>query len=200
MIFPITKSRYNALKEIYENQGVKISELMKKIKVAQKILYQHIKDLGEAEIIREETIGRTRAIFPNLASENGKLIFSLIENEKRAEFFSKYKGLKNPFLHLARNMPKNINSVLVFGSYARFAAEKDSDLDLLFIALDNKRNGIENLIEEAFVTFGKVSARFVTEKDFLKSKKQDSMLRQIIKDHVCVFNSTGFIEILSKQL
>lgn len=198
MIFPISKSKHKALKEIYENEGIKISELMKKTTVAQKILYANLKELGEAEIIREEEIGRTRQIFPNIKSENGKLLFSLIENEKKLAFFSKYKNMKGHFMHLTRNMPKNIVSVLIFGSYARFSPAKESDLDLLFIASDNRKQEIEKLVEEAFVTFrGRVSARFISRKEFRTAKKHDTLLMRIIKEHVCAFNSFGFIEIIS---
>jgi len=41
MIFPITKSRYRVLKEIYENPGIIISELMRKTRVSPKMLYEH---------------------------------------------------------------------------------------------------------------------------------------------------------------
>jgi len=201
MIFPIPKSKYKVLKEIYENPGIKVSDLMKKAKVSQPILYQYLEKLKNANIIKEEMIGekpQIRSIYPELKSENGKLIFSLIEAQKREEFFSKYKNLKGPFLHLIRNLPKNVVCVLIFGSYARFSASRESDLDLLFITSNEKKGKIEKVIEEAFVTFGKVSARSISVKEFLKGRKIDSMLKQIVKEHVCVFNTYKFIELLSK--
>jgi predicted transcriptional regulator len=67
MIFPVNKSKYKILKEVYENPGIRISELMKKANVSQKILYQHIDELKKSGIIREETIGakpQIRTIYP----------------------------------------------------------------------------------------------------------------------------------------
>ncbi|MGC8812550.1 MAG: ArsR family transcriptional regulator [Candidatus Aenigmatarchaeota archaeon] len=199
MIFPIMKSKYKILREVYENSGINVSELMRKTKVSQKILYQHLEELKKVNIIKEEVIGakpQIRAIYPELGSENGKLIFSLIESQKKEEFFSKYKNLKGPFLHLVQNLPKNVACVLIFGSYAKFSATRESDLDLLFITL-NRKDKIEKLIEEAFVTFGKVSARSISVEEFIRRKNVDSLLKQIIKEHVCIFNAQKFIELLS---
>jgi len=202
MIFPISKSKYKILKEVYENPGIGIAELMKKANVSQKILYQHINELKNAKIIREETIGakpQIRRIYPELKSENGKLIFSLIESQKREEFFSKYKNLRGPFSQLLQNLPNSVACILVFGSYARFSATRESDLDLLIINSGKKERKIESIVEESFVTFGKVSARIITIEKFLKNKNIDSMLKQIIKDHVCIFNAEKFVEILSES-
>jgi DNA-binding MarR family transcriptional regulator len=200
MIFPISRSKYKILKEVYENPGIKVSELMRRANVSQKILYQHISELKSVGVIREEIIGikpQIRAIYPELKSENGKLIFALIECQKREEFFSKYKSLKGPFFHLIKNLSENTICV-VFGSYARFSATRESDLDLLFIVSDERKSKIERLVEEAFVTFGRVSARSINAEEFVKGKGVDSILKQVIKEHICISNVQKFVDILSK--
>ena len=200
MIFPITKSRYKVLIKIYENPGINISELVKETRTAPNIIYKHINDLKNSEVIKEVEIGKNRMkkIYPNLKSENGKLVFSLIEMQKKEEFFVKYKSLKGPFIQLLQNLPNNVVCILVFGSYARFSAEKESDLDLLFITTNNKTEKIERILEESFVTFGKVSARLITIDEFTKSKDTDTLLKQIIKEHICVFNACKFVELISE--
>jgi predicted nucleotidyltransferase/DNA-binding HxlR family transcriptional regulator len=202
MIFPVTKSKYKILKEVYENPGITISELMRKANVSQKVLYQHIEELKDVGVVREEIIGtkpQIRRIYPALKTENGKLLFSLVESQKKEEFFSKYRNLKGPFLHLLQNLPDNVVCILVFGSYAKFSATRESDLDLLFISFDKKSSKVERIVEEAFVTFEKVSARIITVEEFLKNKNTDSILKQVIKDHVCIFNTQKFVELLSKD-
>jgi len=200
MIFPITKSRYKVLKKIYENPGINISELVRETRTAPNMIYKHINDLKNSEVIKEVEIGKNRVkkIYPNLKSENGKLVFSLIEMQKKEEFFVKYKSLKGPFIQLLQNLPNNVVCILVFGSYARFSAEKESDLDLLFITTNNKTEKIERILEESFVTFGKVSARVITINEFTKSKDTDTLLKQIIKEHICVFNAYKFVELISE--
>jgi len=200
MIFPITKSRYKVLRKIYENPGINISELVKETRTAPNIIYKHINDLKNSEVIKEVEIGKNRMkkIYPNLKSENGKLVFSLIEAQKREDFFVKYKSLKGPFIQLLQNLPNNVVCILVFGSYARFSAEKESDLDLLFITTNNKTEKIERILEESFVTFGKVSPRVITIDEFTKSKDTDTLLKQIIKEHICVFNACKFVELISE--
>jgi predicted nucleotidyltransferase/DNA-binding MarR family transcriptional regulator len=201
MIFPITKSKYRVLKEIYENPGIIISELMRKTRVSPKMLYEHVDNLKNSEVIKEIKIGKNvmKKFYPNLENENGKLVFSLLEAQKREEFFSKYKNLRGPFLQLLQNLPKNVACILVFGSYARFSARNESDLDLLFINFSGRAGRIESVLEEAFVTFGKVSARTITVDQFIKNKNTDSMLKQIVKEHVCIFNIWKFIELISQE-
>lgn len=200
MIFPITKSRYKVLRKIYEKPGINISELVKETRTAPNIIYKHINDLKNSEVIKEVEIGKNRMkkIYPNLKSENGKLVFSLIEMQKKEEFFVRYKNLKGPFAQLLQNLPSNVVCILVFGSYARFSAEKESDLDLLFITTNKEVERIERILEESFVTFGKVSARVATIDEFAKSKDTDSLLKQIVKEHICVFNAWRFLELISE--
>jgi predicted nucleotidyltransferase len=200
MIFPITKSRYKVLRKIYENPGINISELVKETRTAPNIIYKHINDLKNSEVIKEVEIGKNRMkkIYPNLKRENGKLVFSLIEMQKKEEFFVRYKNLKGPFAQLLQNLPINVVCILVFGSYARFSAEKESDLDLLFITTNKEVERIERILEESFVTFGKVSPRVITIDEFIKNKNTDTLLKQIIKEHICVFNTCKFVELISE--
>jgi predicted nucleotidyltransferase len=188
------------LKEIYENPGINISELVKRTRTAPNIIYKHINDLKNSEVIKEVEIGKNRMkkIYPNFKSENGKLVFSLIETQKREDFFVKYKNLIGPFAQLLQNLPNNVVCVLVFGSYARSSAEKESDLDLLFITTNKEAERIERILEEAFVTFGKVSARVITIDEFIKNKNTDSLLKQIAREHICIFNVWKFIELISE--
>lgn len=203
MIFPINKSAYQVLKKIYANPGIKISELCKKARVSSKVCYSHLRNMKTSEIIKEETYGekpQIRALYPDIGSENGRLVFSLVENQKRLEFLERYKGLKGCFSQLINNLPDCVLTVLIFGSYSRFAATGESDLDLLFIVL-NKKNlpWLENAVEEAFVTFGRsVSSKVLTEKDFLNGKRTDALIKSAVKEHVCAYKSYGFLEILAK--
>lgn len=204
MIFPINKSKYNVLKEIYANPGIKISELGKRARVSSKVCYSHLRDLKTSEIIKEETYGekpQIRALYPDIGSENGRLVFSLVENQKRLEFFERYKNLKGCFSQLINNLPDCVLTVLIFGSYSRFAATRESDLDLIFIVSNSKRNlpGLENAVEEAFVTFGEsVSSKVLTEREFLNGKRTDALIKSVAREHVCAYDSAGFLEILAK--
>ncbi len=102
---------------------------------------------------------------------------------------------------MVNNLPDCVLAVLIFGSYSRFAATEESDLDLIFIVSNSKRNllKLENAVEEAFVTFGRsVSSKVLTEKDFLNGKRTDALIKSAVKEHVCAYNSYGFLEILAK--
>ena len=139
MIFPILKAKYKIIKTIYENPNIKISELLRRAKVSQKVGYRYIEDLINAEIITELLEGKKpilRLLKPKF-SEAGKECFALLEEEKRLNFFIEHKELKGPFAHFKDEVRDFVDTVLIFGSFARGAETKSSDIDLLIIS-ENK--------------------------------------------------------------
>jgi predicted transcriptional regulator len=77
MIFPITKSRYKVLRKIYENPGINISELVRETHTAPNVIYNHINDLKNSEVIKEVEIGKNRMkkIYPTLKAKMGSWFF-----------------------------------------------------------------------------------------------------------------------------
>ena len=85
------KSEQKILKLIYENPGIRLNELMKKARISAATAKKRIEHLVSSGIVNEEKImGGKRIIFknfyPNLLSEEGKNVFSLIESEKKQEY------------------------------------------------------------------------------------------------------------------
>ena len=59
--------------------------------------------------------------FPNFSSEEGKNVFSLVESEKKQEFFKKNKKLVGRFIQLLKNLDGGIQIILIFGSFATYS-------------------------------------------------------------------------------
>ena len=201
MIFPITKTKYNILKIIYQEEEITISKLIKITKADQLSAYTYIKELITAGIIQEQLIGRKpilRILRPNLNSEEGILAFSLIEAEKNKDFFEKHKELKGAFTQFTNEI-KELS--LIFGSFSKGAATKDSDIDIAIIGehLNSKR--IESIAEKCFVTLkNRASVRLFTKKDFVNQlAKKDPFITQIQGNHIILSNYTDWV-ILVGQL
>jgi len=196
------KSGYKILKLIYENPGIRLSELMKKAGVSAATAKQRLNYLINLEIIIEKKIiGGKRVLlknlYPNLLSEEGKNVFSLIESEKKQEFFEKNKNLISPFNQLIRNLEGKIRIILVFGSFANQSQTKDSDLDILFLVnkemSESEKKKLKKEIERSFVTFNhEVSPRIDNLKNFKKNLDKD-VYQSIIKNHVVVKGGLEFV-------
>ncbi|MBU2639641.1 MAG: nucleotidyltransferase domain-containing protein [Nanoarchaeota archaeon] len=197
MSFP--KSEYKLLKLIYENPGIRLSELIKKAKVSVKVAKERLDYLLSYEIIKEDKIlGGKRVIlksfFPNFLSEEGKNVFSLVELDKRKEFLEKNKGLKGPIKQLLKNIDKKIKIIIIFGSFANYSQTKDSDLDILFLSKGEvDRELLKKEIERSFVTFNyEVSAR-IDSLDNFKKNIDKGIYQSIIKNHVIIKGALDFI-------
>jgi len=202
-IFP--KSEYQILKVIYENPGIKISELLDRAKVSVGTGQKRLDHLLGLDIIREEKItggSKTliRRFYPNFKSEEGKSAYILIESEKREKFMNKNKDLVGPFNQLLRNLDENVKILMIFGSFANYSQTEDSDLDILF--LTNGEIDTENLkkeIERSFVTFDhEISPRIDTVGNFRKNFDKE-IYQTIVRNHIILGGTSEFIEILANE-
>lgn len=200
MIFP--KSEFKILRLIYENPGIRLNELIKKARVSVTTAKERLGHLSSLNAISEEKItGGKRVIlknfFPNLDSEEGKNIFSLIESEKKQEFFKKNKYLLGSFNQILKNSDEEIKIILVFGSFASNSQTKDSDLDILFLT-DKKinKNNLKKEIERSFVTFNReLSPRIDTINNFRKNINS-GVYQTILKNHIIIKGNINYLELI----
>lgn len=202
MIFPISKAKYNLIKAIYENPNIKISELLKKTGISQLVGYKYINELLDAEIISEKLEGKKptlRLLRPKF-SEAGKACFTLVEEEKKLNFFIRHRELKGPFIHFRSEVKKFVNTVLIFGSFARGAETKNSDIDILIISSFKNKKKIEKAVEKCFVTLKrKVSIRLITKAQFIRAiEREEGFAMQVLKEHIVILNAYNWIDLIAK--
>lgn len=200
MIF--VKSEYKILKLIYENPGIRLTELIKKARVSAETAKNRLKHLESAEIIIVKRItGGKRVIlknfYPNFSNEEGRNIFSLIESEKKQEFFEKNKNLQGPFKQILKNIPAKIKVILIFGSFSTKSQTKDSDLDILFLTTGKiEEDVLKKEIERSFVTFDhEISPRVDTLQNF-KRKSDKGIYQTIIKNHIIIKGVLDYIKLI----
>ena len=196
------KSENRILRLIYENPGIRLSELIRRARVSAETAKKRLDYLLSIGIITEETIKggkRTllRTFYPELKAEE-KSAFILIESEKKQEFFNKNKKLIGPFKQLITNLERNVKTVLVFGSFADFSQTKDSDLDILFLNSGRiSTNKLKKEIERSFITFNhEISPRIDTLRNFNKNSKTD-IYSTIIKNHIIIKGTEEYFKLIS---
>lgn len=196
-ILPNNRAKVKILTTILSNPGINISGIIKKTKTSPNLVVGYVNKMVNYNVLREERAGgkkktHIRFLYPKL-SKLGIEIFSLIETEKRMKFLKKYPQLAPIFDQLIDFAEQcNIDFIVVFGSFARFAAEADSDLDLLIIG---KTKNIENKLNDILITLGReYSVKIQTKSKFIENVKKKSLYKNVLKEHVLIYGENNYFQ------
>lgn len=198
-IIPGTDTKLRILKIIYEDKYINLSNLIKKAKTSPNLVLSYINKLVSFNIVAEQKSGgkiktHIRNLMPNFKSNESKAIYSLIELDKKEIFLKKFRNLKTIFEQLYELFDENVKFVIVYGSYARFSATKESDLDLLIVGRlnDEKRKRLK----EAFITLDiEPSIKIENLKQF-KNNLNKPLYKNIMKEHIIIYGEYNFVSIL----
>lgn len=198
-IIPGTDTKLRILKIIYEDKYINLSNLIKKAKTSPNLVLSYINKLVSFNIVAEQKSGgkiktHIRNLMPNFKSNESKAIYSLIELDKKEIFLKKFRNLKTIFEQLYELFDENVKFVIVYGSYARFSATKESDLDLLIVGKlnDEKRKRLK----EAFITLDiEPSIKIENLKQF-KNNLNKPLYKNIMKEHIIICGEYNFVSIL----
>ena len=127
---------------------------------------------------------------------------SLIESEKKQEFFEKNKSLIGSFNQLLQNINDNIKIILIFGSFSSQSQTKDSDLDILFLTgkelNTNQTNQLKKEIERSFATFNYELAPRIDTLNNFKKNIDKGIYQTIVKNHIIVKGLLGYVGLIEK--
>ena len=117
-----------------------INQLSKQTKLAYPYVYNSVKNLEKKELISVRKIGKSNLCKIKFDHPE-ELAFSSLENRK--QFLTKHLQINNLTKQLKDALADELYILLLFGSYVKGKAAKDSDIDLFFI-IKNK-NDLEKL-------------------------------------------------------
>jgi len=199
-ILPNTETKFRILRNIYQNPEINLTELIKKSKTSPNIVLKYANNLVKFNIIKEKRFGgkkktHLRNFKINLSSNLSILVFSLVEIEKKFIFLNKYKELKPYINQLEDLFNDTINFCLIYGSFARLAADKESDLDMRIVGDIN--NVMKKRISEVFSTFKReYSIKIETLEQFLKNI-ENPIHQNILREHIIIYNESKFLKAIS---
>ncbi len=193
----INNSQRKIIEEIFRNPGIHLREIIKKTRLSPNYVSEYINLLVSRGVIKEERLGKKRAylrrFYLDFDSTLTKNLFILVKEEEKEALFEKYQKLR-PVLKQIVQENKEIDSLLVYGSYARLSAEKTSDLDLLIVGNIKNKEKIREILVSLDI---EVSIKIETLRDF-KERVNDSLHQQILKENILIYDSGKFIELISK--
>lgn len=149
------------------------------LKTTQNIL----KNLESEKILKSETVGRNKYFMLNFGNIQTKLYLMQAEMFKTSLFLEKYP-LIQPF---AKDIKKISAPIIVFGSFAKFRANKTSDFDLLIVS-EKKQDLPRHLLP--------CELHEVVLKDtlfFEGLQKKEALIIEILENHIILSNFSFFV-------
>ena len=125
---------------------------------------------------------------------NNKKLFALKFSEIAIEKFNGLNiGVKNPLRNFLKNIPKEIYTIVLFGSASRKEELKGSDIDLLVVA-DKKVNLESNKKEAEITSKYPISIFQATIGQFMQNK--DDVIIQARKTGFPIYKEQNFYEVV----
>lgn len=159
-----------------------LREITRILKIPLKTCQNILSELEKIKILKTKIEGKNKYFYLNL--DNIKTKYYLLQSEiyKTDIFIEKYPQFKIFLKSLKSNNP-----IIVFGSFAKSIADKNSDLDLLIIS-DKELKLPFHLL--AF----KPHEIKLTEKTFNNALKQkENLIKEIEENHIILNNHSFFI-------
>jgi len=162
-----------------------LREISKLTKIPLKTCQNVLKNLETFKVLKSKTEGKNKYFSLNLENIKTKSYLLQAEIYKTDVFLEKYPQIKVFLKSLKTNAP-----IIVFGSFARLSADKNSDLDLLIIS--------EKEIKLPFHLLSfKPHQINLTEKTLFKSiKEQEDLIKEIEENHIIINNHSFYINIM----
>ena len=166
------------------DEGLTILDISKKLKIGYRPAYNHITEMEKEEIIKVEKVGNAKKCSLNLENAKTRHLLEEIDLERKEELYQKNPKLKQIVEGLISKLTEmfisEIQSIILFGSYAKGTATKQSDIDLLFIISDIKDKNLRESIERESASYQysynlKVSPLITNIEEFKKMLKDKEL-------------------------
>jgi len=148
-----------------------VREIAKKLNINHMMIVRKIKELSKENVVDFTQEGKNQTYFLKKTAESKVYIF-ITEQYNLLQTIAKYPGLRNLIEKIQGD--KKIKLAILFGSYAKGLAGKDSDIDV-FIETKNK-----NLKKELALIDSKLSIKIGT------YNKENNLIKEIDKNHVII--------------
>jgi hypothetical protein len=154
-------------------------------------LLPYLKEFEENKILLSKQIGKNKIFSLNLENKEVKELLSLSEKKKTLEILN-----KNPFIKKIYNEFTPVNPygcLILFGNYVSETEIRENIISLLYIGEINENE--KKKIKEFGNIYGKkINLLSGTLEQFKHQLlKQSSLIKEVIKNHIILYNHDIFI-------
>ena len=135
---------------------------------------------------QRQNSGKNKYFYLNLENIETKSLLLQAEIQKTMDFMKKYPVFQSFVKEL-----KSISSpIIIFGSFARFSADRNSDVDMLVVS-DKKIELPSHLLPH------KIHEINITEDNFIKAFKEgETIIEKIKENHIILNNHSFFLNLM----
>ena len=163
------------------NKQFYLREISKLAKIPLKTTQNLLSQLQKDKILKSIISGKNKYFRLNLNDIRAKLYIFQAEIYRTLIFVEKYPIFKIFLKEIKTNAP-----IIIFGSFAKFKAEKNSDLDLLILSKEK-----QNL--PFYLLPYKIHEIKLSEADFIKSfEKQETLIKEVQENHIILNNHSFY--------
>lgn len=133
------------------DKGLTILDISKQLKIGYRPAYIHISDMEKERIIQIEKVGSSKQCKLILTEPKTRHLLEYLDMARKEWLYKENPKLKSILESLIQKITdqfiSEIHSIVLFGSYAKGTAAKQSDIDLLFIVHGLKNKKLREYIE-----------------------------------------------------
>jgi predicted nucleotidyltransferase len=184
-----------------------INQISKVIGFSYEPTYRHIKYLEKKKVLIGRRAGKAIMCKINQDSLDARKLLEKASLEKTQSFMKEmspsFKKLIDEVIRkVEEELNGNILSIVLFGSYAKGIAKKESDVDLLFLTSEWKESErkIQAIVHTLEYKYGfSISPLIMCVKDFENSIKEGSVANEIIDFGIVLYGFETYYRILFKN-
>jgi len=140
------------------DRGLTILEISKTLKIGYDPAHNHITEMNKQGIITINKVGNAKQCFLNIKNNKCRNLLQEADLIKAENIYKENLKIKNVLETLVAKLTEKyiaeMQSIILFGSYAKNKAVKSSDIDILFIVNDLKNKQLRENIERECSSFG----------------------------------------------
>ena len=157
-----------------------VRNLAKKLKTNHMTILRRIKELYKSNVVDYKEEGKNNVYFLKNTIE-AKITVYIVENYKLLQTLKRYSSLRNVIKKIQEY--RNIDLAILFGSYAKNIAKKDSDIDIYIETSNmNTKTDIEKLDSKLSIKIGNYN-------------KDNPIIKEIKKNHVIIKGTERYYEL-----
>ena len=177
-----------------------INEIARKLgRKGYSFIYGKVMSMVKAGVLKRRVVGASALCSLNLAEFGTVLLLCQIEAEKAKEMYSRSKALKGILDKLVEEskLGNTVHCVVVFGSYAKGTAKGKSDVDLLVVVEDRKKETVSRVANTLSMAHAVELNAVVLDRKLFQSmltSKDVNVGKEALRYHVVIYGCDRFFE------
>lgn len=171
-----------------------INEIARTLNEHYSLVHRTVNKLAKEGVIAKNKVGKSYVCSVNAENEKTFALMQLSEIEKREEMYNANKELRIILDDFIESLRKDVEAVILFGSYAKGQETRESDIDILLIT--KKKLDIDKITRNIYAKYGKeISPITLSPADFEKQRDK-AIIKEVMNYHYVLRGTECFVRMV----